>query len=585
MTWVHRLIASSLVAGIAALGGLGWLGTPVFPERFEAKTIVVRPEGTNGLRITEYIDFDTGSTKRRGFFRELPLAYGIPQDIVGTSPNAPADLEIIWLVNAVKIRIGNPDITIRGRFRYVLEYTLPEANLEGGRLNLDVVGVEDTLSTERITVYLTGMRLASGVCTTGQSRSLDLCDIGADPVGYVATASLKPGQGMFVGGRVAELIDPLPVLEPSLLPPRQYPATWYRALILAAVAALALGAMWWWSARRGRNEVTGVSASDAAFSTGMGTRKVTDAQLERLATLEVSPPPSLTPWEGAVLLREAVDDSTIEAWFGYAEAKGRIELSELRQRLVITDRPDAPRLTPNEEVVLRCLFGDGSTRFEVKGYDERFANAWENIRIHQLQVVKQAGWWRGSVGNHSGRVHPAIMGGALAALFGVLAPGVVGWHAVTNPAEGVTAIGRLPVAVAVVAGVALLVGWILYSRLRAARTALGSALALRTMSFRRFLAESEGRHVEEAWKRGVLREYSAWAVALGEADTWRRAAGAASVPVEAVTTVATTSLLFDHHRDFATARSSPRADAGGSSGGGSFGSVGSGGGGGRSGSW
>lgn len=73
---------------------------------------------------------------------------------------------------------------------------------------------------------------------------------------------------------------------------------------------------------------------------------------------------------------------------------------------------------------------------------------------------------------------------------------------------------------AIVAGVALVAG----SATRRSRTASGSAAYLKTESFRRFLAASEARHVEEAWKRGVIREYTAWAVALGEADAWRRAA-------------------------------------------------------------
>ena len=55
------------------------------------------------------------------------------------------------------------------------------------------------------------------------------------------------------------------------------------------------------------------------------------------------------------------------------------------------------------------------------------------------------------------------------------------------------------------------------------RTPLGSGLWLRVESFRRFLHESETFHAEEAAKRGVLREYTAWAVALGEIDRWERA--------------------------------------------------------------
>ena len=60
------------------------------------------------------------------------------------------------------------------------------------------------------------------------------------------------------------------------------------------------------------------------------------------------------------------------------------------------------------------------------------------------------------------------------------------------------------------------------------RTLAGSGLWLRTESFRRFLAGSEAHHAEEAAKRGHLREYTAWAVAVGELDRWSRAVAASS---------------------------------------------------------
>ena len=69
-----------------------------------------------------------------------------------------------------------------------------------------------------------------------------------------------------------------------------------------------------------------------------------------------------------------------------------------------------------------------------------------------------------------------------------------------------------------------------YGSMVPSRTATGSALALRTESFRRFLASSEGKHVEWAWKHGVLREYSAWAVALGAADAWSQAISSSNIP-------------------------------------------------------
>jgi hypothetical protein len=60
------------------------------------------------------------------------------------------------------------------------------------------------------------------------------------------------------------------------------------------------------------------------------------------------------------------------------------------------------------------------------------------------------------------------------------------------------------------------------------RTPAGSGLWLRTESFRRFLAGSEAHHAEEAARRGHLREYTAWAVAVGELDRWSRAVAGSS---------------------------------------------------------
>lgn len=110
------------------------------------------------------------------------------------------------------------------------------------------------------------------------------------------------------------------------------------------------------------------------------------------------------------------------------------------------------------------------------------------------------------------------------------------------------------------------------------RTAAGSALWLRIESFRRFLAGSEAYHAEEAAKRGVLREYTAWAVAVGEIDRWKRAVAAASIAPEVA------GVHYAYMAPMLMASTATAATAPSSSGGG-FGSVGGGAGGGGGGSW
>jgi uncharacterized membrane protein YgcG len=150
------------------------------------------------------------------------------------------------------------------------------------------------------------------------------------------------------------------------------------------------------------------------------------------------------------------------------------------------------------------------------------------------------------------------------------------------------------VAVAAALAVATIAGCVAYWPLLPQRTAAGSAVALQVESFRRFLESSEARHVEWAWQQGLLREYTAWAVALGAADAWGDALARSAVPPEAVAqatplTMYGTAGLWNATRtpptQAGTSSGGGGGFGGGSSGGFSGGSVGGGGGGGSSGSW
>jgi len=116
------------------------------------------------------------------------------------------------------------------------------------------------------------------------------------------------------------------------------------------------------------------------------------------------------------------------------------------------------------------------------------------------------------------------------------------------------------------------------------RTPKGSGLWLRVESFRRFLAASEAYHVEQAAARGVLREYTAWAVAVGEVDHWRHAMEAATnVPQADIgSALALAYIVPSLAAGTASASTAPSSSGGG---GGFSGGVGGGGGGGGGGSW
>jgi uncharacterized membrane protein YgcG len=197
------------------------------------------------------------------------------------------------------------------------------------------------------------------------------------------------------------------------------------------------------------------------------------------------------------------------------------------------------------------------------------------------QSIATSGYWKrlppgasgaGCLGSLSG---PAIVFLAIWVFIGFGSVLSAGFGLFRSPIGGIIFGIRVPAAAAAA----------VYHTLLPARSAAGSALALRTESFRRFLAASEGRHVEWAWQHGVLREYSAWAVALGTADTWQRAMEATSIPPAELSTGPL--LLWTMAPSFHSGFTPPSSSGGGGFGGGGgfSGSVGGGGGGGSSGSW
>ena len=72
----------------------------------------------------------------------------------------------------------------------------------------------------------------------------------------------------------------------------------------------------------------------------MAWRFVADADMDDLATIEFAPPKGIDPWEAQVLLRERVDDATVEAWFSGLTG------SEAVQASVRAARPPADRDLP-----------------------------------------------------------------------------------------------------------------------------------------------------------------------------------------------------------------------------------------------
>ena len=615
-TWNHALVGLTVLGSSAA--GLAGVFTRQWTEVFDAKTVVVQPAGTDGLKITEYVDMNFGVAKdKHGYQRTIPNDFGTPTDITASSPDAPADLDVVTFRNDTRVRLGSANVNVTGQHRYVLDYTLPEARLSSIGLALDVIGTDDTMPTKRFEVIITGLELdnpqcsAGGTGTTGGCRLLPTT-IGGQPAYRAVLEPLSARHGITVRGRVLGRTTPASVPVPALAERERIIRPDIAALMLALGGGTA--ALVYFLARNaGKNEVAGAAAADAAYGgaspfdrlpppSGWSearsawlppeltdhaatepprrgpVHKVTDAQLARMATVEFVPPRGIEPWEGQAILAERHDNATVGAWFSGLAARDVVDISNESGKTVITLGPQAGSLRGAEASALAAAFGDRD-QITLGKYDARFAGAWRQVASLQRQRLASSGYW-----NSFG---PSGLGGAAGATalasIGVLvlALGALGYLAVKL--QMTSWLGAAVVAI-VAGGIAAA---LMYRVLLPARSVVGSALALRTESFRRFLHASEGKHVQWAWNNGLLREYSAWAVALGEADAWSQAMAASGVvpPEEMHRGPMVVYYGGPSFTQTTTKPSSSGGGGGGGFGGGFSGSVGGGGGGGSSGSW
>jgi len=608
-TWRHAVVLVFVLAGPAlALAGL--VGEPDRPERFDAKQVTVQPDGEAGLRIREIVDQDFGDEDRHGYERIIPDDFGAPTDVTATSPDAPADLDVTPLGSQTRVRVGDPDSTVSGQHRYELAYTLPVALFGPPELALDIIGTGEELETGRMEIVVMGLQLDRPTCSVGDFDDTGGCRLERDGDVYRAVIEpLERGDGVTIGGTILGRTDVVDVAVPDVPARRASRSPIPLAAAMLGIGALAAGAVYAVSRRVGRNEVYAGGPADAAFGPTQApisapavltpgsalpppspaqpevaeapaaTRLVADEQMDDLATIEFAPPAGVDPWEGAVVLRERIDDETIGAWFSTQAARGVIVLDRADDDVTMRRPPGRADGDEGPSDPLRQAF-DGREEIRLGSYDKRFAEAWVRVRTEQTDRVLERGWWtrggpRGS-STRGGRFTVFIVFALVWTIIGAgsLISGMLGLIQGT--------------AGAVLFAVALsgLAAYALYRSMLPARSAAGSSVALRTESFRRFLQASEGRHVEWAWERGLLREYSAWAVALGAADAWERALSSSSVPPAEMHLGTGPLLVHSMGGSFSSTHTAPSSSGSGGSGGGfSGGSVGGGGGGGSSGSW
>jgi hypothetical protein len=532
--------------------------------------------------VTEVVDWNFGNGQNKhGIFRDVKDLSPSAR-IQVTSPDAPADLEVLDTpfdspdFPATRLRIGNPDETVSGVRRYVIGYDL-DTLLQQGQLAWDAVGASWPVVIDKATINVVApWTFTDPTCVHGTEGSTDPCTVTQVEPGrlVVTTGALDPGTGVTISARQGAALPAAPALQVPTGPPPGDDGTGLAlpAVIGGVVALAAAAPASFLVRRRGRERVGAGGAADAAYADGQSERLVDSADLADLATIEFVPPRELTPPEGGIVLAEAVRSEHKVAWLMDEAIAGSIDVDDSSSPVVLRRHEFGG---PSAAPVLNEMFG-GRDEIALGRYDKQFATGWGQLSQDLREWADTSGLWD-PAGDHRRTVVRAL--GVVGAIVGIAVAAICSWVGATRGSGWL--IGVAIGAVLAGAGVACAVrAW----ELRV-RTPKGSGLWLRVESFRRFLAASEARHVEEAARRGVLREYTAWAVAVGEVDRWRHAMEAATnIPDVDVGNALAFAYIASSLSTATSSASTPPSSSGGG-GGGFGGSVGGGGGGGGGGSW
>ena len=503
------------ILGFAIFAGLfaGFIAFDKPIEKIDNYWTVAEISNEESTIVREVIDYDFGNESRRGIYRDVP---GLSEEEIISieSPSAPSMWTIYCGFNCdngeLRIRIGNPNITITGNHRYELSYSLNTiSDLQNSLVNWNAVGTGWNRSMDDVQIQvISPFDFENPKCKIVSLFDEDSCELEEVAPGhlFVQIDGLRSSQGVNIQAELGQDIGNLPnFIEPPNAPNSGRDLTFIFIGLIAIAATLFGGGISVWALRLlGRDKVRTGSAVDSAFNEGEGDISRADTgKLSELVTLSFSPPEGITAHQGGILLEESVKEDHKTAWLLERAISGEVELAENNGARVLIDKFPQRSAGP-----LDTIF-DGRDEVELGKYDKAFTSGWK-----KLENDLNAWMWESNLWSFSRT--KAIGWLAIPAAFAVFI-----WAGFTTHNAPIRVFDLWSIVSAIIFGSLIAVCYRAWEL--AVRTPNGTGLWIQIEGFRKFLSQSEAKHVESASENGVLREYTAWAVSLGEADAWNRA--------------------------------------------------------------
>ena len=462
---------------------------------------------------------------------------------VSSPTGAPAQYDTITETNDIQLKIGDPNQTVSGTQTYVVSYTasglvnpdVASSNMDEIYWNVIPTGWE--LPISNVTVTLTGPAdVIRTTCYMGTDfTSPCTSDTSSGPTATYTQGTLSPGEGLaLVGGWP---VGTFPGATLKLGPTASSGSTGSSGSsgsygsygssnsslenpfsfdegggFWAGGSAVVTGLVGWLIARlrkRGRDE------QYANVTPGMlpvkGDTVQTKREEIRDAPVEFAPPKGIPPRLVGACAREGTANEDITATIIDLAVRGYVHMDQQAGGNFDFQRTNADPATLNqvERTIYNGLFAGSPIITKAQLSSASFYDTYSGFQTLLAREFNAQKWYKA---NPKAVVAAYRAGGLAIAGLGTIASLVIGAFFAFN---GIPGIGWLAIPCLVLG-----IGMFAVSKRMPVRTPVGSAVAIQSLGFKKYLETAEADQIR--WEEGqdIFSQYLPYAIAFGCADRW-----------------------------------------------------------------
>lgn len=540
--WFHRYvrllkrIAYLLVAGIIAcvLGMTAQNAQAANGDQITRFDIQVALDTTGRASVTQTMDVQYATSghgpylwflTRQQYDNTHDRLYTYSGFQVTSPTGAPTETDTTTGSNYIQIRVGDANQTVRGTQTYVVTYTvtgLVNSNVQqdnGGKMDefyWNAIGPGWDLPISNVSVEVTSPTdVSQTICWTGADFKTP-CSGHAQsgPLASYTQDSLQPDVGLAIDAGWP--VGTFPGVTLDLVASTDNPFTVSGSGTVTTAGAGILTVLAGWLLVRIRRK--GSDEQYANVTPGMLPARGDKVEIKyeevRDAAVAFEPPRGIPPRLVGAVVREGSADVDITASIIDLAVRGYVQMNQQEGDDFTFTRTnlDPGSLNPVDRQIYNGMFATGPTLTKAAMSSQGFYETYSGFQTTLRREFAAQNWYK--TANPTSLVMGYRVGGFLIAAAGTA--GFIYLGTVLGRA-GLFGVGWLAVPCLILG-----LGMIVLAKRMPARTPLGSAVAVQSFGFKKYLETAEADQIR--WEEGqdIFSRYLPYAISFGCADHWAK---------------------------------------------------------------